>query len=291
MKIKNRQKYLIAIISGMGLLLLAFGLSRISEKPKAIVQYDPESFKNITYFFDRGPIKLSRGEYVVKDAKMGVVMSVKYFGNELREDLNHDGLTDVVFILVENTGGNGFFYHAVGAIATPAGYIGTNTVFLGDRISPNTINYIDGLVAVNYAERSVGDPVTTKPSVGVSKYLLLVGNQLVAINKEGEPTFKINNPRDGVRITSPLMVSGSVSGTWFFEGSFGVTLIDDNGEILASAPATASGEWMTTKPVDFSSSLVFEKPKTEHGSLIFQKDNPSGLDIYDKAVLVPVIFR
>jgi hypothetical protein len=42
---------------------------------------------------------------------------------------------------------------------------------IADRIAPQTTEYRDGLVVVNYAERRPGEPFTTPPSVGKSLWL------------------------------------------------------------------------------------------------------------------------
>ena len=95
----------------------------------------------------------------------------RYFGNEARGDLNADGVEDVVFLLTQDTGGSGTFFYLVGAIKEGDGYRGTQAVLIGDRIAPQTTNFEDGLVVVNYAERVPGEPMSAQPSVGKSLYL------------------------------------------------------------------------------------------------------------------------
>jgi hypothetical protein len=61
-------------------------------------------------------------------------------------------------------------------------YQGTNAVLLGDRIAPQTTEIRDGgMLIVNYVERKPGEPMTTRPSMGVSKYLKVEGTMLVEI--------------------------------------------------------------------------------------------------------------
>jgi hypothetical protein len=57
--------------------------------------------------------------------------------------------------------------------------VGTNAVLLGDRIAPQTTELRDGSLIVNFAERRPGEPMTTPPSAGVSKYLKVVAGKLV----------------------------------------------------------------------------------------------------------------
>ena len=94
--------------------------------------------------------------------------TTRYFGNEARGDLNGDGLEDVAFLVTQDTGGSGLFYYAVVALKTGAGYKTTNAFLVGDRIAPQSTEiYSDSKeLHINFAERKVGEPMTTPPSVG-----------------------------------------------------------------------------------------------------------------------------
>ena len=104
-----------------------------------------------------------------------------YFGNEATGDLNGDGLPDTAFIFTEDGGGSGTFFYVAVHLKTLNGYKDTNAVFLGDRIAPQTTEIKNGELIVNYADRRPTDPMTTAPSVGVSKYLKVQGMELVEI--------------------------------------------------------------------------------------------------------------
>jgi len=106
----------------------------------------------------------------------------RYFGNVAAGDLNSDGVPDVAFLITRNSGGSGTFYYVVAMLVTADGnYQGTNAVLLGDRVAPQTTEIKGGEVIVNYAERAAGEPMTAQPSVGVSKYLRLVGTTLTEV--------------------------------------------------------------------------------------------------------------
>ncbi len=98
-------------------------------------------------------------------------------------------------------------------------------------------------------------------------------------------------PTEDSVVSSPLVVTGEAVGTWYFEASFPVRLLDGNGEELAVKPAQAQGEWMTNSLVPFSVSLDFEKPSTDTGILVLEKDNPSGLPEFDASIKIPVRFK
>ena len=110
-------------------------------------------------------------------------------------DLNNDGRQDTVFLITEERGGSGTFFYAVAALNTPEGYKGSDAFFLGDRIAPQTTAVSQNprhknVIVVNYAEKALGEPMSTAPSVGKSVYLKLDTNTMqwgiVVPNFEGE---------------------------------------------------------------------------------------------------------
>ncbi len=140
--------------------------------------------KDATYTIDGQAVTLVNGKAEVEAAPGSASkITTTYFGNEAVGDLNGDGLPDTAFLLSQNTGGSGTFYYAAVALKTSSGYQGTNAVLLGDRIAPQTTEIKNGEVVVNYADRNPGEPMTTQPSRGVSKYLKVSGNQLLEVSQ------------------------------------------------------------------------------------------------------------
>jgi hypothetical protein len=136
-------------------------------------------YKNIPYAIEGESVKLENG-FAETAAAPGSASKVitRYFGNEVRTDLNADGREDIAFILTQDRGGSGTFFYAVGAVATDEGYIGSDGYFLGDRIAPQATSVSQNpvqknVVVFNYAERKPGEPMTASPSVGKSVYLKL----------------------------------------------------------------------------------------------------------------------
>jgi len=110
--------------------------------------------------------------------------------------------------------------------------------------------------------------------------------------RDTDTMVRIDSPRAGERISSPLMVRGKARGTWFFEASFPVTLTDWDGKIIAEGQAHATSDWMTTDWVPFEATLTFQKPSYgERGFLILKKDNPSGLPQYDDSREIMIFFK
>lgn len=104
-----------------------------------------------------------------------------YFGNEATGDLNLDGVADKAFIVTEDPGGSGTFFYVIASLKTPTGFKNTNAIFLGDRIAPQTTEIRNGEIIVNYADRKPTDPMSTAPSVAVSKYFRIVKDTLTSL--------------------------------------------------------------------------------------------------------------
>lgn len=105
---------------------------------------------------------------------------------------------------------------------------------------------------------------------------------------EKESPVRVSTPESGATIESPLTIEGQARGTWFFEASFPVRLLDADGKTLALEPVQADGEWMTENFVPFHKTLRFQVEKEGPGTLVFEKDNPSGPPKNDDAVRIPV---
>ena len=140
-------------------------------------------YKNATYFINNHSVTLVDGysEKSIEDSASKVV--TRYFGNEATGDLNGDGISDIAFLLTQNSGGGGTFYYVVSAVKTDAGYVGTNAVLLGDRVAPQTNEIKNGQIIVNYADRRKHEPMATQPSVGVSRYFKISDGELVEVKK------------------------------------------------------------------------------------------------------------
>lgn len=149
-------------------------------------------YKNASYTIDGQLVTLKNGLAEVAAAPGSIAkVQTKYFGNEVKGDLNGDGREDVAFILTQNTGGTGTFYYVVAAMNTGAGYVGLTGLLLGDRIAPQSTSIgKDNVVTVNYADRKPGESFAIQPSLGKSLRLKLDPKSMqwgeVAQNFEGE---------------------------------------------------------------------------------------------------------
>jgi len=105
----------------------------------------------------------------------------------------------------------------------------------------------------------------------------------------GSGDIVVVSPQENAVVKSPLTISGKARGTWYFEASFPVVLLDDQGNQLATTPARAQGDWMTENYVPFTATLTFATAR-KHGTLVLKKDNPSGLPGNDRSVSISVQF-
>jgi hypothetical protein len=136
-------------------------------------------YKDAEFVIEGQRIKLEDG-VAETEAAPGSASKIitRYFGNELKTDLDGNGTEDVAFVLSQDRSGSGTFYYAVGALKTDRGYVGSDGYLLGDRIAPQSTNVSQNpqhknVVVFNYAERAAGEPMTEQPSVGKSAYLKL----------------------------------------------------------------------------------------------------------------------
>lgn len=101
----------------------------------------------------------------------------------------------------------------------------------------------------------------------------------------------VMNPRSYQAITSPLTVTGTAVGPWYFEANFPIELYDPAGNLIATSIATAQGEWMTESMVPFEAPVEFTQPAPGQGYLLIKNANASGLPENDKQFQIPVSYE
>lgn len=172
--------------------------------------------RNSTFTIDGKSVTLVNGVSEVSIPNSSAKITTNYFGNEAKGDLNGDGREDIAFLVTQNTGGSGTFYYAVVALANADGsYKTTNAFLIGDRIAPQTmqIHSDSKQLDVNYAERKPEEPMTVRPSVGVTKVLKVSADgALVGVEKQDnilKVGFKDKQSALGVSIETKEIVGDS----------------------------------------------------------------------------------
>ncbi|MDB5260208.1 MAG: hypothetical protein JWN37_439 [Candidatus Nomurabacteria bacterium] len=148
---------------------------------------------------------------------------------------------------------------------------------------PQTCKTPDNRIFTN-PNQQVSTPIETAITTATSS------TPTTSTSTDKSNLIKVDNITVSQIVTSPLTIKGQARGTWYFEASFPVELMDGNGKQITMKPAQAQGEWMTTDFVPFTVTLTFSKPTTATGTLILHKDNPSGDPSRDDSLRIPVRF-
>jgi hypothetical protein len=112
------------------------------------------------------------------------------------------------------------------------------------------------------------------------------------VDSKNKSIIKVEQPKEGSIVKSPLQIKGRAKGYWFFEGSAPVSLVNWDGLIIAEGYISAIGEWMSEDYVDFEGVINFKTPEYKNnGTLILRRHNASGLPEHDMSVEIPILFR
>ncbi len=102
----------------------------------------------------------------------------------------------------------------------------------------------------------------------------------------------VSSPISNAEVSSPLIVAGRARGSWFFEASFPIILLDQYGNVIAESHAAAQDIWQTNDFVKFIGNIQYNNYiKGTKGTLLLKKDNPSGLPENDASIRIPVILK
>lgn len=162
------------LVWGVILVIVVIGVVlfiRFSNKNVDVPVSNNSSVLNNKYTVDGNVYNLVNGKAEVDIENSSSKNTLSIFGEPVYGDLDNDGDNDAVLMLVNNPGGSGTFYYAVLTINNNGNYVPTNTMLLGDRIAPQTIEIHDGRAVYNFAERKSGEPMTTAPSIGKSVWV------------------------------------------------------------------------------------------------------------------------
>jgi heat shock protein HslJ len=170
------QQIIYSIVRMMVLMGMLWALScSVSQDKLHQQETSAREYTNAAYVIDGRRITLTNGVSTMEAAPGSAATIVtRYFGHEVRKDLDGDGREDIVFLLTQETGGSGTLFYVVAALQTPTGYVGSQGLLLGDRIAPQTTASGAGkMVVVQYADRAPGEAFSLPPSVGKRLWLLL----------------------------------------------------------------------------------------------------------------------
>lgn len=132
-----------------------------------------------TYQIELEPVSLAGGRSE-KEAAPGAATKVVTTLVEapVLGDLNGDGVEDAALWLLHQPGGTGSLLYVAVALNIGGRYVGTNAVFVGDRIVPQALRIRNGLLSVTYVDRRKDESMAAHPSVGATKHLMVSGGVL-----------------------------------------------------------------------------------------------------------------
>jgi hypothetical protein len=88
-------------------------------------------------------------------------------------DLDGDGDEDAAVWLIHERGGTGSFFYVAAALMSGGRFHGTNAVLVGDRIAPQAMEIRNGVLVVTFAGRESSEPMTARPSIVMTLYLIV----------------------------------------------------------------------------------------------------------------------
>jgi len=128
---------------------------------------------NATFIFDDGTITLSEGK-IERTVAPGsaLVEEIAVMDKLAYGDINNDEKDDTALLLARYGGGSGVFIYAAAFLSGPVNYKGSKVVFIGDRITPQSIFIKDGTVIINYLDRGPDEAFAAEPTIPMSKQFI-----------------------------------------------------------------------------------------------------------------------
>ncbi len=299
------------------LVLGAFVFTRFSPSEEVIVNLPNDNsgvedvskpeVNNLSYNVDGDVFNLVDGKAEILSLPGSATMnSLSIFGEPVYGDLDADGDVDGAVWLLNEPGGTGVFYYGALVMNDGTGKgVATNTMFLGDRIAPQTLEVQDGRVVYNFAIRKETDPMTAEPSVGKSVWVNYdkntgeIGEWVKDFEGEADPsvmkldmkTWEWNSvtyndgkkivPKDPKKFTLTFKKDGSFSASTDCNGIGGNYKVTDKQIVFSEMLGTlmyceGSQEGDFKKVLEQASSYFF----TSKGELVFDLKFDSGSAIF-----------
>jgi hypothetical protein len=146
---------------------------------------------NASYYLENEWIQLANGraEWPASPDSASKI-EVALLGETIYGDINRDGTDDAVVFLTYNGGGSGTFFYIAAALFKNEQYLGTNGIWFGDRIRSPTAKIKNGLISINYLDRSHDESMATAPSVEQTRYFILDHSTLREIKTAADETVR-----------------------------------------------------------------------------------------------------
>lgn len=93
-------------------------------------------------------------------------------------DINTDGKEDTLLLLARYGGGSGTFIYLAAFVSGPVTYRGSNTIFIGDRVAPQSISLNGETITVEYLDRGPDDAFAVEPTILTTKQFIYKAGEL-----------------------------------------------------------------------------------------------------------------
>lgn len=158
------------------------------------------------------------------------------------------------------------------------------TTMTGPVISPSVLSFEDCEKAGYPVLES--NPRQCKTPDGRT-YAEEIPEKITYVNATSD-LITVDLPFPGAVTGKEFSLTGKARGTWFFEASFPIEVLDKDGKTLATGHAEAQSDWMTENFVPFKANIQVPTSYIGPATLILKKDNPSGLPEHDASISFPI---
>jgi hypothetical protein len=156
------------LIAAVAALIVLFVVMR-SAVDKTAQNAAPAAVRDLSVTLDGQTFALKDGVAEL-DAAPGSAAknTARIVGEPVTGDATGEGDPDAALLIENDPGGSGTFYYAVLAVNHSGSYHATNALALGDRITPQGIDFRDGQFVYRFLDRKAGESLATAPSVDKS---------------------------------------------------------------------------------------------------------------------------
>ena len=115
------------------------------------------------------------------------------------------------------------------------------------------------------------------------------GSAKVTYKNADDDMIVVDNVTPGITVLPQFKVFGKARGTWYFEASFPVSVVAEDGRTIAQGHAEAQSDWMTEEFVPFMADVQLTESYSGPATLVLHKDNPSGEASRDASLEMPIV--
>ena len=161
---------LIAAIAALGLLFAAIRSAQDAQKntpPELSALLNlPITIDGENFTLSNGAAEKSNGAAEKVSAPGSAAQNtVALVGEPVTGDVTGDGKPDAALLIRNDPGGSGTFYYAVVAVGEGGSYRATNALPLGDRITPQAVDFAGGRFIYRFVERGAEESMAQTPTL------------------------------------------------------------------------------------------------------------------------------